>query len=406
MLTIGIEVFHWHDTAAEKVLKQTRSDMPEQLLNLYWMRNAILAGGLAAYGVLAAALASIFRRTFHHAFALVAFAVCFVVLFAAQDNMPELKFVAVWNNIGGTFAAVAACLAAAALLAYFVATAPPTGRAMTITYELLALGVILGLYFTELSRAEDYVLAHQYAGHRETGLAASQTVPLLWAAGFAAMAALVMLRGFWIMSLAHRVTALAAAAVACLITMVNSSTGYDTVLWQPRGMAFVILAAMMALGIVGYARRMPAQSLERRYVLPALSVLVHVVVLVGFTLEAMDFWDARAHRWFQNEEWHAWYARHATLSVGYALYALGLLAVGIRRRATLLRIMALVLLGGTLAKVMLLDLSRLEALWRILSFLGLGLLLLAASFLYYKYRHIIFRAEPGPEAKEGSDESA
>jgi uncharacterized membrane protein len=49
---------------------------------------------------------------------------------------------------------------------------------------------------------------------------------------------------------------------------------------------------------------------------------------------------------------------------------------------------------------MLLDLSRLEALWRILSFLGLGLLLLAASFLYYKYRHIIFRAEAAPEVKE------
>jgi len=132
-------------------------------------------------------------------------------------------------------------------------------------------------------------------------------------------------------------------------------------------------------------------------------VLVHVVVLVCFTLEAMDFWDARAHRWFPNEELHAWYARHATLSVGYALYALGLLAAGIRRRAKLLRVMALVLLGGTLAKVMLLDLSRLEALWRILSFLGLGLLLLAASFLYYKYRHIIFRTEPAPEAKEKSN---
>jgi hypothetical protein len=407
MLTISIEVFRWHETAAAEMRKQARSDLYEQLQNLAWMRDAILAGGLAAYGVLAAVLASIFRRTFHHAFALVAFAACFVVLFVGQGDLPELKFVAGWNDVGATFAAVAACLAVAALLAYFVATAPPTGRAMTITYELLAFGVLLGLYFTELSRAENYVSAHEYAGHRETGLAlASQTVPSLWAAGFAAMAALVMLRGFWIMSLAHRAAALTAAAVACfilLVSMVYSRTGYDTVLWQPRGMAFVVLAAMMALGAVGYARRMPVQSLERRCVLPALSVLVHVAVLVCFTLEAVDFWNARAHRWFPNEELHAWYARHATLSVGYALYALGLLAVGIRRRATLLRIMALVLLGGTLAKVLLLDLSRLEALWRILSFLGLGLLLLAASFLYYKYRHIIFRAESAPEAKEKSD---
>jgi hypothetical protein len=410
MLTIGIEVDRWHETAAAEMQKQTRSDLNEQLLNLVWMRDAVLAVGLAAYGVLAACLASIFRRTFHHAFALVAFATCFVVLLIAQGDLPNLKFVAGWNDVGATFAAVAACLAIAALLAYFVATAPPTGRAMTLTYELLAFGVILGFYLTELGRTENYVLAHAYAGHRETGLAlASQTMPSLWAAGFVTMAALVMLRGFWIMSLAHRVAGLAAGAIGCFIligTITDSGSGYDTVLWQPRGMAFVLVAAMMALAAVGYARRLPAQSQERRYILPVLSVLVHVVVLACFTLEAMDFWDTRAHRWFPDEELHAWYARHATLSVGYALYALGLLAVGIRRRATLLRVMALVLLGGTLAKVMLLDLSRLEALWRILSFLGLGLLLLAASFLYYKYRHIIFRAEPAPEAKEKSDGQA
>jgi uncharacterized membrane protein len=208
--------------------------------------------------------------------------------------------------------------------------------------------------------------------------------------------------------------ALAVGGLILAGAALDGGPGYDTVLWQPRGMAFVVTAAVMALGAVGYARRLPRESVERQYVLPVLAVLVHVAVLACFTLEAMDFWDARAHRWFPHEELHAWYARHATLSVGYALYALALLSAGIRRRATLLRVLALVLLGGTLAKVMLLDLSRLEALWRILSFLGLGLLLLAASFLYYKYRHIIFRTEPGPggqpsgaapAAKEGSDAS-
>jgi len=138
-----------------------------------------------------------------------------------------------------------------------------------------------------------------------------------------------------------------------------------------------------------------------------LGVLVHAVALVCFTLEAEDFWAARADTWFRHEELHAWYARHATLSVGYAVYALALLAAGIRHRRRMLRVLALVILGGTLAKVMLLDLSRLEAIWRILSFVGLGLLLLAASLLYHKYRRIIFPAEAAPaEAKEHSDEKA
>jgi uncharacterized membrane protein len=422
MLTIYIEVIHWHHTASVELERLHRLDVVVgQWQYLSWMAFAFLAVGLAAYGVLAAALASFFRRMFHHAFALVAFAASLKVLWDIRDAygvLPELKFVVVWNEVGAVFATVAACLAIAALLAYFVATMPPTGRAMTLTYELLALGVILGLYLTELGRAEHY-LSDMHDAYRETWRSlSSQTIPSLRAAGLAAVAGLVLLRGLWIGSLAHRVAGLAALAVGGLIlagAAFDSGPGYDTVLWQPRGMAFVVTAAVMALGAVGYARRLPPESVERQYVTPVLAVLVHVVVLACFTLEAMDFWDARAHRWFPNEELHAWYARHATLSVGYALYALALLSAGIRRRATLLRVLALVLLGGTLAKVMLLDLSRLEALWRILSFLGLGLLLLAASFLYYKYRHVLFRTEPAPggrpsgaapAAKEDSDASA
>lgn len=412
MLTLGVEVFRWHTTAAAALMRQELADLPEQMRNLAWMRDAILACGLAAYGLLTAGVAALFRRTFHHGMALVAFAACFIVLLAAQGDLPQLKFIAAWNSVGATFVAVAACLALAAILAHFVATMPPTGRAMALAYELLACAAIFFWYQTELSRAADYA---QMKLQLEIP---DRSWESLTAAGLAAMAGLVLLRGLWIGSLAHRAAGLAALAVGGFIlagAALDSGPGYDTVLWQPRGMAFVVTAAVIALGAVGYARRMPRESIERQYVTPVLSVLVHVAVLVCFTLEAMDFWDARAHRWFPNEELHAWYARHATLSVGYALYALALLSAGIRRRATLLRVLALVILGGTLAKVMLLDLSRLEALWRILSFLGLGLLLLAASFLYYKYRHVIFRTEPSPDgqpsgaapaAKEDSDGSA
>jgi hypothetical protein len=233
------------------------------------------------------------------------------------------------------------------------------------------------------------------------------SVTALRAAGFAVMAGLVLLRGLWAGSLAHRAAGLAAMGVAVALLAYISVTGqggYQTILWQPRGVAFLLLAAVMALAVVGYTRRMPKASPERMVVWPVLAVLVHVVVLACFTLEAEDFWAARASVWFPNEEVHAWYARQATLSVGYALYAFALLAVGIRRRRAMLRILALVILGGTLGKVMLLDLSRVEAIWRILSLAGLGALLLAASFLYYKYRHIIFGAEAaGQAAKESSD---
>ena len=63
-----------------------------------------------------------------------------------------------------------------------------------------------------------------------------------------------------------------------------------------------------------------------------------------------------------------------------------MLTVGIARRSKLLRLMALGLLGLTIFKVFLFDLSSLQKLYRIISFIVLGLILLAVSFLYQRYR--------------------
>jgi uncharacterized membrane protein len=404
MVLVGVEVFRWHADARTALAARIPADLPLQMRDLAWTRDAILAVGLAIYGVLAAALVAILRRAFHHAMALAAFAATFVVIAIAQYHPPRPEFLLGWNAVGATFAAVAACLAVAAVISRYATRGTPGGRPMAIAYELLAAGVVLGLYLTEVGRANSHMKASLDAALSE------QSLKSLFAAGTAVMAGLLVLRGLWIRSPAHRVVglgALAAAAGILAVAAVGSSHVYETVLWQPRGMAFVLMAAVMALIIAGYARAAPRATPEREHVGTVLAIVVHVVVLACFTLEAEDFWASRAQAWFPNEELHAWYARHATLSVGYALYALVLLAGGIRRRSRLLRVLALVILGGTLAKVMLLDLSRLEAIWRILSFVGLGLLLLAASLLYHKYRRIIFPAEAPPAgAKESSDEKA
>ena len=63
-----------------------------------------------------------------------------------------------------------------------------------------------------------------------------------------------------------------------------------------------------------------------------------------------------------------------------------MLTVGIARPSRLLRLMALMLLGLTIFKVFLLDLSSLEKLYRIISFIVLGVILLAVSFLYQRLR--------------------
>jgi uncharacterized membrane protein len=84
--------------------------------------------------------------------------------------------------------------------------------------------------------------------------------------------------------------------------------------------------------------------------------------------------------------------RGAGLSILWTLYAFTAMGVGLWRGRAALRIGALALFTLTVAKVLLVDLSALDAAYRILSFMVLGATLLLASFVYARYRR---RGAPG-----------
>ncbi len=97
-----------------------------------------------------------------------------------------------------------------------------------------------------------------------------------------------------------------------------------------------------------------------------------------------------------NYWWHVRYAGDATVRREYRVYAqftysalfmiFGALqlTVGFWRRSAFLRWQALILLAVSIGKVFLVDVSELSQGYRIVSFLGLGALLLAVSFVYQK----------------------
>lgn len=80
---------------------------------------------------------------------------------------------------------------------------------------------------------------------------------------------------------------------------------------------------------------------------------------------------------------------HLGLSALWAVYAGVSLAFGFAWSQAALRYASLGLLGLTVAKVFLIDLSEVQTLWRVFSFLVLGLVLLAVSVLYQR------RMKPG-----------
>jgi len=85
--------------------------------------------------------------------------------------------------------------------------------------------------------------------------------------------------------------------------------------------------------------------------------------------------------------------RNAAISVFWALYAIILMVIGMMFRIPAVRWGALVLFGLTIFKVFIIDLASLKT-YRIISFTFLGFILLAASYLYFRYQKSIEGLEP------------
>jgi uncharacterized membrane protein len=89
-------------------------------------------------------------------------------------------------------------------------------------------------------------------------------------------------------------------------------------------------------------------------------------------------------------------ARDLTTSIAWALYAVGLLAAGVRMKRVGARWLSLGLLLVTVGKVFLYDLGELEDLYRVASLLGLAVSLIGVSFAYQRF---VVRA-PDSEASQ------
>ncbi|HYE17796.1 MAG TPA: DUF2339 domain-containing protein [Tepidisphaeraceae bacterium] len=136
------------------------------------------------------------------------------------------------------------------------------------------------------------------------------------------------------------------------------------------GVALIALTAWLA---VAARNRLGAVVAGRSWAAP----LVLLFALLNFeTLRAMDsaagsFADPGT-------------AKQVALSALWAIVGLIAVVAGFARQSTALRYAALALLGVTLAKILLIDLSQVRPVYRILSFLAVGLMLLGVSYVYHR----------------------
>lgn len=89
--------------------------------------------------------------------------------------------------------------------------------------------------------------------------------------------------------------------------------------------------------------------------------------------------------WLLSAEVINYFDTSLALTAVWAIYAVALLVVGINRRWRPVRLWALALLAIPILKVFLWDVFTLRQLYRIIAFVGLGVLLLASAYLYQRF---------------------
>lgn len=145
------------------------------------------------------------------------------------------------------------------------------------------------------------------------------------------------------------------------------------------------LPALSCLAGAAFLRRADARHPQRAtpaFFAPAAAFLGLVLIFALINLEITDFYSAGPYVEFN---WERRAARDLTMSAAWGLYAIVLLVIGAWRAGRALRLIGLGFLLLTVAKVFLFDLSNLSGVYRILSFLGLGIALVLVSLLYQRF---------------------
>ena len=141
-------------------------------------------------------------------------------------------------------------------------------------------------------------------------------------------------------------------------------------------------------------------------------VALNVLALIALTREVADFYSRQMAtlRPALPGQWNSFYTtlhrveieRDFTYSALWMAYGAMLMVVGFLRRSAFVRWQALILIAVTIVKVFVYDVSQLDRGYRIVSFIVLGVLLLAISFVYQRDWLKLSAKSKAPASTEGT----
>lgn len=134
--------------------------------------------------------------------------------------------------------------------------------------------------------------------------------------------------------------------------------------------------------------------------LAAIPVIISLLIFQLLTLETWSYFSHGART--SSPIVHAADLRQMALAVVWLVYSILLLTYGFWRIMAALRYVAIGIFEISILKVFLYDLSILETLYRIFSFIALGIILMATSYLYHRFKSLIVNV-PEPVQNESED---
>jgi uncharacterized membrane protein len=217
------------------------------------------------------------------------------------------------------------------------------------------------------------------------------TLALIWTI-YATGAFLV---GTWLSARAWRWGGLFLLAVTTPLVFANLS--YYDAAWHALVLnrtlaAFAMFVAVLWLIARTYARSGAAFE-EASAVRRVATVAANLLAIVALSAQAAGYYEAKIAEELSRGGATALgsgrlrnlaLAKQLSLSVVWGLYASGLLIAGRVRRLRVLRVMGLALLSLTTLKAFFWDLSSLDRVYRIISFIMLGAILLVVSYFYQR----------------------
>lgn len=176
--------------------------------------------------------------------------------------------------------------------------------------------------------------------------------------------------------------------------------------------AFAIAAAYLAAWLYRGARAVAWNAELAKKIMAASILIANLLTIYAGSLEITRYYDRQADLlistredcyrdnlklprtanscYLDSEEMSSLRNRSSIyLSIFWLFYAIALILIGFTGRYKLVRLGGIALLSLSILKLFFYDLWSLGTLYRIISSICLGIVLLAISFLYQKYKHII-----------------